>query len=84
MLNLDIFVQLTVVAVKLVANKVMLAYLSPLRTWTMMHLTCDSEKGVCMLSRREARSCSQNSMTRKMELRLRPTAISLSLEMESV
>lgn len=41
-------------------------YLSPLSTCKTMHLTCDSENGVVILSRSDARSCSQYSIDRKM------------------
>ena len=39
-----------------------------------MHLICASAKGAVMLSRREARSCSQYSITRNVFARLLPTA----------
>ena len=41
-------------------------YRNPRSTWSIIHFTCDSENGACILSRRLAKSCSQYSIAKKM------------------
>lgn len=51
---------------------------SPLSNCNRMHLTCASENGACILSSKEARSCSQYSITRNVLSNALPTATSRS------